>query len=942
VEAFVAARRTWNPRTIEPVSSWNYGTLERAALAIRLSAMKTDPKMTAARAFIRSLNILLKLARLYGFGHVRTNVQLDTAWQELCAALAAGTEAGLLLGATGQQLLLDGIPLEGSPPERQFAQMLSSAGLASVQFFPTITREELQSFVEAFPTGKAKSSELAEQLKAAMAGARGVHINEICFVATDSRYREAHIAAELAAGALGQGSSQFKQWLNDPQKLLELIVAAQGMKAGGAGSEGGGSAGNGPGTSGMVSPGAASGDSSTAVARLAAGAAGEPSEADMLGVLRMLTSLGQAGSGGIGGVAPGPLQEHLSKLPGSACSVLQQALASMAAQAQNKKPDESVLVRLAEHLAIRFALERYERGEVKVNAVRELLERMDKEIAELRKILGSHEEKMAEAGLVVETHGDILDRMFWAAVPESGKRAVLTSAEAWCVPPRNVRQYVAELIERGEMGKAMEILKNYAACAGNEEADARRKTAVGLAELAELYAQGDGPLLSEAIKQIGLRLSVERDAELQGVVNAAFVRLSQEAAAHRCFAAMKQSLEAVSAVENQRPGVALSLRPKIGVEERVPEFLEEALRARRVAAGLTDVLRMVPRTASEQMAARFNRCSLREDCEHLVALAQAIGPEAAAPLLDCLRAGPAAEAAEVVGLLTRLDPAAVETLLSARIHEFSRTLQDRIVRQVAASGGAARSRILWAVLDGLDPLVMPLAVDEIGMACDREALGRLLLMADGDLPARGGSFLRVKAVEALGRLRSPAAVKLLQRILESRHRWRWANPQELRIAAAQVLAKLDPQRLADFLPHSGLSEQDLALPPLDAEPNSRWVRQRRHPRVRLTRVLPAVTTNLKENCRLEIKTVSLTGGVAKLDRHLQPGTQVQLKLGSGMRGILATALMRDYRAQDMAFEIVDMNLDERSRLRRFLVDNLPPTVEAGGPPDSAQVAAVAS
>ena len=904
--------------------------------------MKTDPKMAAARAFVRSLNILLKFARLYGFAHVRTNVQLDTAWQELCAALSAGTEAGLLLGATGQQLLLDGVPLEGSPPERQFAQMLSSAGLASVQFFPTITREELQSFVEAFPTGRAKPAELAEQLKAAMAGSHGVHINEICFVATDSRYREAHIAAELAAGALGQDSSQFKQWLNDPQKLLELIAAAQGMKAGGTGAAAGGPVGSGPAANVAASTGAAGADSSSAVARLVSGAASEPTEADVFGVLRMLASLGQAGSGGVAGVAPGPFQERLSKLPGSARGVLEQALASMAAQAQNKKPDESVLVRLAEHLAIRFALERYERGEVKVNAVRELLERMGKEIAELHKVLGSHEEKMAQAGLVVETHGDILDRMFWAAVPESGKRAVLTSAEAWCVPPRNVRQYVAELIEHGETGKAVEILKNYAACAASQESDARRKTAVGLAELAELYVQGDGPLLGEAIKQIGSRLSVERDAELQGLVNAAFVRLSQEAAAHRCFPAMKQSLEAVSALENQRPGVGQGLLPKIGVEERVPEFLEEALRARKVAAGLTEVLRLVPRTASEQMAARFNRCFLREDCDHLVALAQAIGPQVAAPLLDCLRAGPAAEAAEVVGLLTRLDPAMAEVLLSARITEFSRALQDRIVRQLASSGGSARSRILLAVLDGLDPLVMPLALDEIGMAGDPQALGRLLLMADGDLPARAGPFLRVKAVEALGRLRSPAAVKVLRRIAEGRHRWRWANPRELRIAAAQALAKLDPQWLADFLPQSGLTDQDLALPPLDAQPDSRWARQRRHPRVRLLRSLPAVTTNLKDNCRMEIKTVSLIGGVAKLERHLQPGTQVQLKLASGMRGIFATALMRDYRAQDMAFEFVDMNLEERNRLRRFLIDNLPPTVDAAGPADPSQLTAVAS
>ncbi len=111
-----------------------------------------DPKLTAGRAFVRSLNILLKFARLYSFDHARTTELLDVAFRELRAAIPEGTDAGLLLGATGSQLLLDGVPLEGSPAEKQFAQLLSSAGLASVQFFPTITAEELSLFARAFPT----------------------------------------------------------------------------------------------------------------------------------------------------------------------------------------------------------------------------------------------------------------------------------------------------------------------------------------------------------------------------------------------------------------------------------------------------------------------------------------------------------------------------------------------------------------------------------------------------------------------------------------------------------------------------------------------------------------------------------------------------------------------------------------------------------------------
>ena len=48
--------------------------------------MKTaDPKITSGRAFVRSLNILLKYARLYGYDHSRTIEQLEIAERELRA-----------------------------------------------------------------------------------------------------------------------------------------------------------------------------------------------------------------------------------------------------------------------------------------------------------------------------------------------------------------------------------------------------------------------------------------------------------------------------------------------------------------------------------------------------------------------------------------------------------------------------------------------------------------------------------------------------------------------------------------------------------------------------------------------------------------------------------------------------------------------------------------
>src|SRR5262249_51277241 len=318
----------------------------------------------------------------------------------------------------------------------------------------------------------------------------------------------------------------------------------------------------------------------------------------------------------------------------------------------------------------------------------------------------------------------------------------------------------------------------------------------------------------------------------------------------------------------------------------------------------------------------FNRCSLRSDAEQIANLAIDLGEEGLQHLRSTVRGGPVGDAVEMVGLLSRLDAQALTTFLPARMKDFQRAAQDRMVRQISSAGASGRCGILLELLDGLDPLVMPLCIDEIGVTSEREALGRLLAIADGDLPPGGATYLRVKAVEALGRIPAPESGAAVKRIVEAEEKVGWSGPQERRMAALQALEKLDPAWAIAFLPKSGLDKADLTLAPLDLAANSKFVRQRRHTRVRLTRPVTAISTNLKEVCRLEIKTASLTGGVATISRHLVPGTPVTLRFQIGLRNLQATALMRDYRAQDMAFEIVDMSLEERSKFRRLLADNL--------------------
>src|SRR6266480_4726669 len=453
-----------------------------------------------ARAFVRSLNILLKFARLYEFGHVRTAAQFETAWKELRGALDDSNGGGVLLGASGNQILLDGVPLGSAAGERSFAQLLITSGIASIHFSPTLTQPQFARFVRAFPSGNAKPSSLAEQLKTALAGDTSIKVNEIRYVAEDASVEGIKVAAQLTQKVLGAAGDKFKDFFEDPNKMLQMILAAESMRATGGGGGGmggpghgsgtpgpgfglggGGGSGGGTGSGGRGAPGSGAGGGSglwesggtggrgvgggtgaggggggggsggggggvgdggggggggvggggggtgtgggtaggtesagpgkwlTASALLRGGStAGVASltgagtgagtgggfsveEEDVRSMLGLFAQLGKSRKDSEHRMDVPTFQSRLSAMPVRAQYTLQQALAGLAAQAPDAKPDKPMLLKLAEHVAIRFALDSYERGELRVNAVKQLLDRMNTEMEALRKMLSTQE-----------------------------------------------------------------------------------------------------------------------------------------------------------------------------------------------------------------------------------------------------------------------------------------------------------------------------------------------------------------------------------------------------------------------------------------------------------------------------------------------------------------------------------------------------------------------
>src|SRR5580692_11022640 len=249
-----------------------------------------------ARAFVRSLNILLKFARLYEFGHVRTAAQFETAWKELRSALDESSGSGLLLGASGNQILLDGVPLGASAGEKSFAQLLTGSGIASIHFSPNLTQPQFARFVRGFPSGNAKPSSLAEQLKSALAGETSIKVNEIRYVAEDSSVAGIKMAAQLTAKALGAQGDKFKDFFEDPNKLLQMILAAESSRGGGGGG-GGTGPGFGPGGGG---PGGVPGGGGTGAGGFGSGGgSGSGSHSGSL------WESGGSGSGSGGGLGTG-------------------------------------------------------------------------------------------------------------------------------------------------------------------------------------------------------------------------------------------------------------------------------------------------------------------------------------------------------------------------------------------------------------------------------------------------------------------------------------------------------------------------------------------------------------------------------------------------------------------------------------------------------------
>ena len=183
----------------------------------------------------------------------------------------------------------------------------------------------------------------------------------------------------------------------------------------------------------------------------------------------------------------------------------------------------------------------------------------------------------------------------------------------------------------------------------------------------------------------------------------------------------------------------------------------------------------------------------------------------------------------------------------------------------------------------LDPLVLPEAVDEIGMSGDLTAVPPLIAMArPGDAASRS-PFVQLKAIESSGRLRMPRPSTTLREILEAQEDLRLGVSSRTedccRTGAVEDRSALQFSGDAD----SGLEAAELAIAPLDTAPACPWVRQRRYERMVLAKTVSGTIGSSWGKSKITIRELSLGGGMGTKEDNLRIGSEADLEISLGMR-----------------------------------------------------------
>jgi hypothetical protein len=520
-----------------------------------------------------------------------------------------------------------------------------------------------------------------------------------------------------------------------------------------------------------------------------------------------------------------------------------------------------------------------------------------------------------------DTHREKLVERFWLELPPREKSAVLRGSDIWCVPVVALKQTLGQLAASGADAprrEARTILLNYARRIDSTEAAVRRAVAAGLNELAPIIESLWPNQVPEDLSRGTLKaLEKETTPETAALLAAFLENLGRVAVTRGDYAGFESILDTLEKAPHDVAHDHISaLAHRLVAQDRWLLLVDASLANRALDPVLPRLLQRDPDRLLDRMTLLLTEPRGAEFLPAMARLVRTIGVPVLTLLETRLYEARRQRVSAAIKILAAADPDRLLRGLARALASWEWNLQDLAVSELARPANAASAQsaafVFAAILADAHPLVVPMMIDQIGLSQETAAVPQLMEIAAGEHDILRDQFVRIKAIEALGRMRSQDAAELLRTLASRRDGLTFAEPSGLRAAAEDALA---------FIEDRPTSARARAAFTSAGTSNSSFVVPRRYARVPLQSPLRAHIDGTQVGLA-RVKTISLGGAYLESPNKLNVGDSIKLEVRSGLRKIHFTAVVRNIGAQGNGVEFVHMKDEDREKLRKLVQRHL--------------------
>jgi hypothetical protein len=584
------------------------------------------------------------------------------------------------------------------------------------------------------------------------------------------------------------------------------------------------------------------------------------------------------------------------------------------------------LMRLSESLIFEFLTAEFANGTLTPALIRPAFQRLGEAIEESGRYSGPQASQHLSAfasSWAQETHREQLVERFWMELPPREKSAVLRGTDVWCVPIVALKHTLARLADTGadaQRREARNVVANYARRLSHSEPAARRIVAAGLNELMPIIESLWPNQLPDDLS-VGTMKALENETIPEtGALLAAFLENLARVAVNRGdYAGFETILTGLERPPqgNENDQLLIALSQRLVAQDRWLLLADAALANRSLDPVLPRLLQRDPERLLDRLTLLLTEPRGAEMIPAMARLLRTIG----VPVLGLLEArlyeARRQRVSAAIKLLSAADPERLLRGLTRALGSWEWNLQDLAISELSrpSNSGCAQSAafIFSAILPEAHPLVVPMMIDQIGLAQETTSIPQLMEIAAGEHDVLRDQFVRIKAIEALGRMRAAEAAGLLRELAEHREGLTYAEPSGLRAAAEEALSLLE---------NRPSSPRTRAAFEAAAQASASYVIPRRYVRIPLESPLRAHIDGGQAGLA-RVKTISLGGAYLASPKKLSVGDSIHLEVRAGLRKINFTAVVRNTGPDGNGVEFVHMKDEDRDKLFKLVQRHLP-------------------